>query len=74
MKKYFVEFGKKLIFANEITKRFSVLKKFLDFVIVFNVILDDVVSSRFFFISIRPKRQGVLTILQALNTPRPGKR
>ncbi len=48
MKKYFVEFGKKLIFANEITKRFSVLKKFLDFVIVFNVILDDVVSSRFF--------------------------
>lgn len=48
VKKYFVEFGKKLIFANEITKRFSVLKKFLDFVIVFNVILDDVVSSRFF--------------------------
>ena len=72
MKKYFVEFGKKLIFANEITKRFSVLKKFLDFVIVFNVILDDVVSSRFF--SIRPKRQGVLTILQVLNTLRPGKR
>ena len=72
MKKYFVEFGKKLIFANEITKRFSVLKKFLDFVIVFNVILDDVVSSRFF--SIRPKRQGVLMILPALNTLRPGKR
>lgn len=43
--------GKSLFLQTKSLEISNVLKKFLDFVIVFNVILDDVVSSRFFYSS-----------------------